>query len=393
MGATQQLGLIINPVAGMGGSVGLKGTDGELALKAKAMGATPVAESRAVVALSQLVSLCPDVEVLTCPGDMGAVATQRVGLATKIVCDTAVANTSAEDTKSAARAILAQHPTLLMFVGGDGTARDIHSVVDRDVPVLGVPSGVKMHSAMFAATARAAGEVAARYLRSAHPERLLADVEILDRVDASGAGHDMSPTLFGIVKAPRLGFLVPGAKASRPVAEPLALAAAVDRVAAMLSDGRVSLIGPGSTMQMLAARLGFEGTLLGVDAVRNGKRVASDLDERGILERITGKPTRIVVSIVGGQGFLFGRGNQQLSPRVISQVGPENIVIVSSLEKLAGLPGNCLLVDTGDEHVDELLAGYLPIIVSDARTVMMPVKNASSEAPGYLSLRRSRKNR
>ena len=365
----------------MGGSVGLKGTDGDLAVRAKAMGATPVAEDRAVAALSQLARLCPDIEVLTCPGTMGAAATRGTGLASEIVCDTPGSETSDEDTKAAARAILAASPDLLLFVGGDGTARDIHDVVDEKLPVLGVPSGVKMHSAVFAATPRAAGEVAARYLRADDPESLLAEVEILDRSDVVGNGQDLSPKLFGVVKAPRLGFLVPGAKASRPVAEPMALAAALDRVAEMLHDERVTLIGPGSTMQMLAKQLGFDGTLLGVDAARNGELLASDLDERRILDLIAGEPARIVVSIVGGQGFLFGRGNQQLSPEVISQVGVENIVIVSSLEKLAGLPGNCLLVDTGDESVDAMLAGYLPVIVSDARTVMMPVKNASSELP------------
>jgi len=381
LGRTKQLGLIVNPIAGMGGSVGLKGTDGELAEKARAMGATPVAEFRAIAALSQLASLCPDVEVLTCPGSMGASAAEKACLSTRIVCDNAGAVTSSGDTRSAAQAILEHGPELMLFVGGDGTARDIHEVVDRKLPVLGVPSGVKMHSAVFAATARAAGEVAARYLRAADPESLLSDVEILDRVESTEPAHDLSPELFGVFRTPRFGFLVPGAKAARPAAEPLALRSAIDRVAKSLCDDRVSLIGPGSTMQLLASNLGFEGTLLGVDATRNGKLLASDLDERRILDLIEGESARIVVSIVGGQGFLFGRGNQQLSASVISQVGQGDIIIVSSLEKLAGLPGDCLLVDTGDEAVDDMLAGYLPVIVSNAKTVMMPVKSASKVIP------------
>ncbi len=372
---TQQLGLIVNPVAGMGGSVGLKGTDGELAARARAMGATPIAESRAVAALSQLASLCSDVEVLTCPGAMGAGAAEQAGLTTRIVCNAAGAETSAEDTKAAARAILELRPELLLFVGGDGTARDILEVVGSELPVLGVPSGVKMHSAVFAATARAAGDVAGRFLRVDDPESLLSEAEILDRVESGAPRQDLSPRLFGVVRTPRLGILVPGAKASRPAAEPQMLAGAIDRVAATLQDDRISLIGPGSTMQLLAKQLGFDGTLLGVDAARNGELLASDLSERRILDLIAGEPARIVISIVGGQGVLFGRGNQQLSASVISQVGPKNIIIVSSLEKLAGLPENSLLVDTGDERVDASLAGYLPVIVSNARTVMMPVKN------------------
>jgi len=379
LGRTQKLGLIINPIAGMGGRVGLKGTDGELAAKARALGATPVAEARAVRALSQLASLCPDVEVLTCPGTMGAAAAEQAGLAARIVSDEVAASSTAEDTKAAARAILEQSPELLLFVGGDGTARDILEVAGCEWPVLGVPSGVKMHSAVFAVTARAAGEVAARYLLADDRDSWLSEVEILDRVASAASHQDMSPQLFGVVRAPRLGFLIPAAKASRPIAEPLALAGAIDRVATLVHDERISLIGPGSTMQRLASELGFDATLLGVDAARNGRLLVSDLAERSILDLVAGQPARIIVSVVGGQGFLFGRGNQQLSAAVISAVGPENIVIVSSLEKLAGLPGNCLLVDTGDERVDAMLAGHLPVIVSDSRTVVMPVRNASSE--------------
>ena len=373
MSRSQELGLIVNPVAGMGGSVGLKGSDGELAAKARALGASPVAEARAVAALAQLAKSCPDVEVITCAGAMGADAALRSGLTTKIVFDAAGAETSAADTRRAARAILEKRPALLLFVGGDGTARDIHDVIGRELTVLGVPSGVKMHSAVFAATARAAGEVASRYLRAADPQSLVSEAEVLDRVEAGASDREYSPTLFGVVKAPRFGLLVPAAKASRPVGESQALAAAVARVADMLSDDRVSLIGPGSTMQMLAAHCGFEGTLLGVDALCKGTLLDSDLNERRILDLVADKAARIVVSIVGGQGFLFGRGNQQLSAGLISKIGRENIVIVSSLEKLALLPGNSLLVDTGDESVDAMLAGYLPVIVSGARTVMMPI--------------------
>jgi len=369
--------LIINPVAGMGGRVGLKGSDGALAGKAKSMGAIPIAEARARVAMLQFAAACPDAEVLTASGSMGAAVAEYAGLETRVVSTLSKPETSAADTLAAARAIVAEGAALLLFVGGDGTARDVYKVVGRELPVLGVPSGVKMHSALFAASARAAGEVAARYLCAADRNGLLADAEILDRVDVSTPGR--SPELFGVVRTPRSGFLVPAAKNSRPSAEPLALAAAVNRVATMLSDDRLTLIGPGSTMQSLMAQLRSTGSLLGIDATRDGRLLAKDLNEGDILDLIAGKPARIVLSVVGGQGFLFGRGNQQFSPTVISQVGAENIVIVSSLEKLAGLPGNCLLVDTGDEDVDAELAGYLPVIVSEARTVMMPVKSVATE--------------
>lgn len=377
MKSTPKLGLIINPIAGMGGSVGLKGTDGELAGDAEALGAKPVAASRARIALSELKRACPDTEILTCPGSMGGAVAEQLGFQSRSVCDETAGNTTAADTEELAQAIAAAGADLLLFVGGDGTARDIHAVIGTGLPMLGVPSGVKMHSAVFAATPRAAGAVAARYIAADNPLSLLSDAEILDRVGTTDAAQASSPELFGVARTPRYSLLVPGAKASRPVAAPQALAAAVDRVAALVKDDRVSLIGPGSTMQALAAQLGFEGTALGIDATRNGKLLATDLDEAGILELIDGNEARIVLSVVGGQGFLLGRGNQPLSARVILEVGIENIMIVAALEKLTDLPGNCLFVDTGDERVDEMLAGYRPVIVSGSKTVMMPVKNVS----------------
>lgn len=372
-----RLGLIVNPIAGMGGSVGLKGTDGELAAAARELGAAPVASERAQKALSQLGGFGGSLSVLTCAGDMGADAAASAGLEPRVLVASAGRGTSAADTRAGAMAMVGCDPDLLLFVGGDGTARDVLEVVGRRVPVLGVPSGVKMHSAVFAAGARAAGEIAARFLRARDRRSLLGDAEVLDR-DVNGTG-EASPRLYGVMRTPRSGFLVPGAKAASPVSERAALDAAVARVVARMDDSRISLLGPGSTMQLAKRQIGFEGTLLGVDAVRDGSCLATDLGEREILRLLGGHGRgRIVVSVVGGQGFLFGRGNQQLSPRVIRRVGKDNIVIVSSLEKLTALPWGCLLVDTGDEELDEELSGHLPVVVSGNRTAMMPIRGTSA---------------
>ena len=374
-----RLGLIVNPIAGMGGSVGLKGTDGELAAVARKLGATPVASERARKALSQLGGFGASLSVLTCAGEMGADAAALAGLEPRVLVTAAVRDTVAADTRAGATAIARSDPDLLLFVGGDGTARDVLEVVDRRVPVLGVPSGVKMHSAVFAASARAAGGVAARFLRARDRQSLLDDAEILDR-DVNGTGG-ASPRLYGIMRTPRSGFLVPGAKAASPVSEQAALQAAIARVVARMDDSRICLLGPGTTMQLAKRRIGFKGTLLGVDAVRRGSCLAIDVGERDIL-RLLGRHGcgRIVVSVVGGQGFLFGRGNQQLSARVIRRVGKANIDIVSSLEKLTALPSGCLLVDTGDEALDEELSGHLPVVVSGTKTAMMPIRRTSTGA-------------
>jgi predicted polyphosphate/ATP-dependent NAD kinase len=373
-----RLGLIVNPIAGMGGPVGLKGTDGDRAAKAKALGALPVAAARAVIALSPLMDLRKDLVVLTCFGEMGATVAHHVGLDSIVLSAIKDGPTTAEDTKDAAARIMRDSPELLLFVGGDGTARDLLQVVGRKTPLLGVPSGVKMHSAVFATTARAAGEVARNYLLTADRHSLLRDAEIMDREISSSGEIAMSPKIYGMVRTPQLSFLVPGAKSSSRFTEAAVLEGAVSRASEIIDDERISLIGPGSTMQAIKRRLGFEGTALGVDVVTNGRCLATDTSEQGILKMINDRPARIVISVVGGQGFLFGRGNQQLSARVIRKVGINNIVVVSSLEKLTALPGRCLLVDTGCEKLDDNLAGYMKILVGSDRTAIMPVKSLKS---------------
>ena len=376
----RRLGLIVNPVAGMGGAVGLKGTDGKLADEARSLGAEPLAGGRAAVALSQLLGAVADVEVLTCSGPMGADAARRCGVVPSIVHAVAEEATTAADTRAAAKRIVERQPDLLLFAGGDGTARDLLAVVGTSIPLLGVPSGVKMHSALFAATARAAGEVAGSYL-AANRGDLLRDAEVLDREPGPGSGVPPSPRLYGMVRTPSLSFLVPGAKSSDRVSDEGALAGAVRRVAGSLGDARLSLLGPGSTMQRVKRECGFEGTALGIDAVRRGRRIATDLNERRILELLGPAPARIVVGVVGGQGFLFGRGNQPLSSRVIRRVGLDNIVAVASLEKLTSLPERCLLVDTGEAALDEALSGYLSVRVSGRKTVLMRVRSAQRAMP------------
>ena len=371
-----RLGLIVNPIAGMGGSVGLKGTDGGLAARARSLGAGPVAAGRAVAALSQLGETGSNLELLTCSGAMGEDAARQSGLDPSIMHCAPKDATTAQDSRAAAMRIVERHPDLVLFVGGDGTARDLQPAVGSSTPLLGVPSGVKMHSAVFAATARAAGEVARRYLAAADRESLLRDAEVMDREPGPKSAGSLSPRLYGMVRTPSLSFLVPGAKSSSRVTDQAALAGAVRRVARLLCDERISLLGPGSTMQLVKRACGFDGTPLGIDAVRSRRRVATDLGERQILDLSGDKPARIVVSIVGGQGFLLGRGNQPLSSRVIRSVGLDNIVAVSSLEKLTSLPEGCLLVDTGDSVLDEELAGYRQVLVGEMKTVLMPVRTA-----------------
>ena len=376
-----RLGLIVNPIAGMGGAAGLKGTDGELAAKAQALGVAPLASRRAAAALAQLADLGDRLQVLTCSGTMGAEAARTNGLSARVASIVQDGPTSAADTKVAASRILKRRPDLLLFAGGDGTARDLLEVLGQRSPMLGVPCGVKMHSAVFAATPRAAGEVVRRYLLAADRSALLRDAEILDRETSSATSGRMSPKLYGMARTPCLSFLVPGAKSSSRPSEQAALQSAVRKAVELAGDERIAFVGPGSTMQLVKRGIGFMGTPLGVDAAAEGRCLAKDLGEQGILGLLRSRPARILLSVVGGQGFLFGRGNQQFTPRVIRAVGLDQIFVVASLEKLAALPEQCLLVDTGDERLDDQLAGFREVIVSGGRTVFMPVRNAGREAP------------
>jgi predicted polyphosphate/ATP-dependent NAD kinase len=374
---TRRLALIVNPIAGMGGAVGLAGTDGERAERARELGATGSACERALSALRALQGM--DVIVETCSGPMGAEIAGRAGLRYEVVVDIDRQSTTAADTRRAAATLRDRRVDLLLVAGGDGTARDVLDAVGRDVPVLGIPAGVKMHSAIFAATARTAGEVARAFLTSAAPDALLRDAEVMDR-ETIGAGETpASPKLYGFLRVPKISFFVPHAKASSILADERALEGAVQRLVRLTQDEHISLLGPGMTLERVKKAAGCAGSPLAVAAVSSGRCVGQDLNETQILHTIAGKPARLLVGVVGGQGFLFGRGNQQLSARVIRAVGTQNIVVVAAAEKLLALESGALLVDTGDEKLDEELAGFISVIVSAQRTMMFPVKNAGSE--------------
>ena len=372
---TRRLALIVNPIAGLGGAVGLSGTDGDRALRARALGATQLAPERALTALRALQGM--DLCIETCSGAMGAEVAARAGLSCNVVVDVATVDTTAADTRRAAAILRDRNPDLLLMVGGDGTARDVLESVGRDVPVLGIPAGVKMHSAVFAATPRTAGEVARAFLTNADPAALLQDAEVMDRESAGDSPP--SPRLYGFLRVPKISFFVPHAKAASVLGDERALDGAVQRIDRLVQDATISLLGPGTTLQRIKDSAGCRGSPLGVAAVREGRCIAHEINEQQILDLIAGQPVRLIVGVVGGQGFLFGRGNQQFSARVIRAVGAANIVIVASAEKLLALEAGALLVDTGDEALDQELAGFVQVIVSGNRTLVFPVRNVASE--------------
>ncbi len=365
----KRLGLIVNPVAGMGGRVGLKGSDGaETLRRARELGATETSPARATEAMSRL---SPDrrlFELITYPGEMGENEARSAGFSPRVIGKIRAGQTTSADTRAAASEMAGLGVDLLLFAGGDGTARDICEAIDGRVPALGIPTGVKIHSGVYAVSPAAAGELAAKYLRGevASVQR----AEVMDIDEDAFRDNRLSARLYGYLRVPREEAYMQGSKEASPVQEEENLRAIAADLADEMDPDTLYVLGPGSTISSVAEHMGLEKTLLGVDVIKGGKIVASDVNEEQLLRLITGKRAKIVVTVIGGQGFVFGRGNQQISPRVIRAVGKENIVIAATPAKLATLHGRPLLVDTGDPALDAELTGYTRVVTDYGRRVV-----------------------
>jgi predicted polyphosphate/ATP-dependent NAD kinase len=250
---------------------------------------------------------------------------------------------------------------LILFAGGDGTARNIHNAVGTSVPVLGIPAGVKIHSAVYAVTPSSAGKVASMFLDGRL--RSAIEAEVMDIDEEAFRGGTVAAKLYGYLLVPEDKKFIQSVKSGGIRTERESLhAMAGDVIAGMDGeDDCYYIIGPGTTTRAIMDRLGLENTLLGVDVVREKKVVASDVAEQQLLELVKGGKARIVVTAIGGQGHIFGRGNQQLSPAVIREVGVDNITVVATKEKLVSLNDKPLLVDTGDAELDDELSGYIRV--------------------------------
>jgi predicted polyphosphate/ATP-dependent NAD kinase len=366
-----RLGVVVNPIAGMGGRLAFKGSDDvALVTAARERGEISVAPARATEALRSLASVGAGLEVLAYAGEMGEHEARQANLAPTVLGSTCPV-TSAQDTRAAAAAMAEREVDLLLFAGGDGTAVDVFEAIGDRVPVLGIPAGVKMHSAVFALNPRSAGELAARVAQQG--VRSLRRAEVMDVDETLLRAGSVSARLHGFLNVPDARRLLQSAKARSLGSE----AAAQEAIAHHLIDNvlgeRAWLIGPGTTTGVVLALLGLEKTLLGVDAVRAGACLIADADELALLEHLAEEDAGIVVTPVGGQGFLFGRGNQQLSARVIEMVERERIVVVATEAKIARLGGAPLRVDTGDPVLDASLAGYTRIVVGYNREIVYPV--------------------
>jgi len=379
------LGFIVNPVAGMGGAVGLKGTDGKETLRlAVELGAKPVAPLRAEAFLRSLEAVKEGLFLLVGAAGMGQEVAAKLGFRHKVIeeeeesgADTSqetvmpVSETTGDDTRRTAKAIMKVGVDLLVFCGGDGTARDVFDAVGTRFPVLGVPTGVKMHSAVFATNPTAAAVMVARYLWEGLPLR---EAEVMDVDEEAFRSGRLSAKLYGYVFVPYEPRLVQASKLETPMTESelnnqagLAL-----YVIEEMRPGIMYIMGPGTTTRTVADLLEEGKTLLGVDLFLDKKRVAADVNEAQILELTKGLEVRIIVTPIGGQGFIFGRGNQQISPRVIRQIGLGNIIVIATRGKLRAFKS--LRVDTGDPELDKQLAGFIRVVTDYRQEQMVRVE-------------------
>lgn len=371
----KRLGFIVNPVAGIGGKVGLKGSDGEHILKkALELGAVRESGKKAFVAMKILKESGADVEIFTWPGEMGEDICREAGLDAHVCGSIIPGATTPEDTIRAAREMSAWNLDLILFVGGDGTARNIMDAVGTDAAVLGIPAGCKIHSGVYALNPKTAGKLLVQYVNGKVRETKLA--EVMDIDEEQFRNGVVQARLYGYLKIPNESKMIQNLKSGRGFSETASIEMLSHYVADEMKDGILYLVGTGSTTASIMQKLKLPNTLLGVDAVYNRKVVASDCTEKELLKLIEEYPeVKIIVTVIGGQGYVFGRGNQQISAEVIRRVGKDNIIIAASRGKILSLFGSTLHVDTGNEEVNQMLCGYYRVIVGYEDIMMLPMRD------------------
>jgi predicted polyphosphate/ATP-dependent NAD kinase len=362
----RRIGLVVNPIAGMGGPIGLKGSDGWTGADLEGFGAVARSGDRAALAVARL-SRLGQPDVMTAAGSMGEDAATAAGVRSSIAYRPSGPDTTSDDTRKAVRQFIGAGCDLVVFAGGDGTARDVFNEVGQTALVLGIPTGVKIHSAAFARSPIAAGDVAAAFL--AGDVLGTRDAEVVDLDEEAYRQGIVIVRLFGYLKVPDRADSLQGSKV-RSIGDDEDIEGIGLTIADRMEPGVWYVIGPGTTAKAALRALGLPSTLLGVDLVVDRRVVATDLSATALLAATAGKRTVLVVSPIGGQGHVFGRGNQQLSPGLIRRAGRGGLLIVASPRKLASMRGRPLFVDTGDRTLDRQLVGYVRVVAGRHREVV-----------------------
>lgn len=353
-----RVGLIVNAIAGVGGPVALRGSDG-VAEQALALGVLPQATARATECLVALRDFGDHLTVFTGSGSLGADAAIAAGLKCEVVYRNP-GQTSAEDTAALARRLMLMQVDLLLFAGGDGTARDVAESVGDAFPVLGIPAGVKMYSGVFATSPAAAGTLGVRFLRGS--ARLVRQCEVMDLDESDLRCGRIEPNLFGYVASPEDSRLLQGKKVRSLASDAVQAQAIAANVVESMEPGQLYLIGPGSTTWAVKQALEGSASMLGVDAYVDGKMVLHDATASALLELTAGRSTRVLVTCIGGQGHIFGRGNQQFSAQLLRRLGRKRVSVLATPSKLVSLAGRPFIADMGDPACAAEMTGYVEVV-------------------------------
>lgn len=362
----KSIGLIVNPIAGMGGSVGLKGTDGEIYKKAIKLGAKSTTPERIEKTLA-LVNR-KDLYFITAPGKMGEDYIKKFDFKYEVISKIEE-KTNADDTKRIIREMVEKGIDLLIFVGGDGTARDVYDVLGLTIPVVGIPSGVKMFSPVFALSTCAAAEIIN------NDTKQLIEKEVLDIDEEAFRNGKLAAKLYGYLKVPKNLSLLQGKKEPSNVTKPekISKEEIAEYILENIEKDTLYILGPGTTLATIADKMGVKKTLLGIDAVFNEELLGKDLNEKGLLDLIKKyNKIKIILTPIGGNGFILGRASKQFTPEVIKLIERENLIVVATEDKISRL--ECLRVDTGDAKTDNNLKGHRKVITGYKTETLIEVK-------------------
>lgn len=378
-----RLGLVINPVAGIGGPAAFKGSDDPVLRARGYAGELPLAApQRACTFLQCLIPMIPPgvrLTVVTVPGLMGAQALEELQLPVELTGYLPQDPSGPADTQAAVRAIVGQRVDLLAFVGGDGTARDVCAELGETQPVLGVPAGVKMHSGVYAINPQSAAQLVAQLMTGTLINLLSREVRDIDE-EAFRRGVVRSRP-YGSMRVPEEDRLVQQVKQGGQIPEELILVDMADHLQEVLEPHTLIIVGPGSTTWHIARHWGLEATLLGVDLVCDGRLLAADVDAATVLRQVQSHPgpAAIVVTAIGGQGHILGRGNQQISVAILRQLGRDALHVVATRSKLEALDGRPLVMDSGSLELDREWGGYIPVISGYHDVLLYPLGETPCE--------------
>ena len=374
-----RIGLVVNPDAGLGGRLGFKGSDGRAA-EARAAGAEDRAGPRMEQSLQALTTLLSGslnrtetkVTLVGWEGRMGSSWTPTSSEHFEFeAIGTTPETTSDADTLALVTNLVEAGVEAIVYAGGDGTTRDIVKALEtmgeaaQEIPLVGVPGGVKMHSGCFATTPKAAAEVVLAFILG---DLRCAITEVMDLDEDVYQEGVWKVRMYGEAWTPSSPRFMQGAKEQvERSSEVDTIEGLAHHVQTLLEDQPDLMIvwGSGGTLRRMGEHVNLELTLLGIDIQGpsdDGERTFyGDLNEQQLLEILSKhvdengeeRPRLLLLSPMGGQGFLIGRGNLQLSPAVLRTIGFDSILGVATPAKLIGL--NAVRIDTGDSLLDDLI--------------------------------------